>query len=808
MATIRAKNGLGVFLRGLLALPTAGGLLLAASCAKPAPNGVVAGATPATAGTLGYFYPIAEKPSEAQVERKMKMGPPPPGYEKIVGEPMPNWTPDAFGQRSTPFQWTFMGPRPISNEYWSGRANAGGRVVSIAPHPTDPDTVYIASASGGIWKTVNGGTTWTPMTDHLPILNHGFVALDPTNPNTVYAGTGEYQQSSAGDGLFRSLDAGVTWNRIATTSQVGSQCSGIAISHANPQVIHVTSSAGYHRSTNGGTNWSTLINSNCSALLMHPTNANIVYIARRGTGIYRSTTGGGSLVLLSGGLPTSGFDRIVMDISRSNPQVLYAAFISGSNLQGLYKTINGGDTWTQLTNTPNYCQPQCWYDVFVGVDPANENIVFCGGVDPRYATAGVLRSTNGGDSWVEVSNAGGTQLHPDHHAIAWGPTGIIWEANDGGIYKSTNGGNSWINLNATLAASQMYHVTVHPNSPTRILAGTQDNGTPERTSESFTWPQLQTGDGGYSVFDFTNFTRRYTTYVYLAIYRWNNTNSSNITGPWSGDRVAWIAPLVGDPNSSTTLYGGTQRIWRTTNATSSSVSWSAITPNDLAGAGTFNIIAVAQGNSNIIYTGNTRGLLYVTTDAQNWDQRNSGFANNTNITGIVIHPSNHGTAYAAQSSSSGSRIFRTDTFGQTWTAKGSNLPSGVSPRCLAVDYAFNPPVMYVGSGAGIYVSLDDGQSWIKNDSTFPNVNVSSLHIDPVNRALTVGTYGRGVWRTPLVTPPPCVADFNGDGGVDGADVEAFFLAWEVAQPQADINEDGGVDGGDVEAFFLAWELGC
>lgn len=765
------------------------------------------------------FEALAVKSNRKKKSKFEEMGPPPPGYIKITGEPVPNWdeTRNQYENRASPFSWTFMGPKPASSEYWSGENNAGGRVVSIAPHPIDPDICYIASASGGIWKTTDGGTNWNPLTDELSVLNHGAVTLDPSNPEIVVIGTGEYQQSSNGDGAFRSTDGGQTWDRIATRDQVGSRCSGIAVSATNSDVIHFAGNVGYSRTTNGGTTWTRIIDANCSALELDPSNSNIVYVARRANGIYKSTNAGQNFTKLAGGLPTSGFDRIVMDISRSNPQVLYAAFIIGSNVSGIYKTVNGGTNWTPLADQPNFCAAQCWYDAYIGVDPTDPNVVYVGGVDPRYSQGGVLKSINGGASWVETSQ-NGDSLHPDHHAIEFGPGNVIWEANDGGISKSLDGGANWINLNNTLAVTQMYHAIVHPVDANRIMGGTQDNGTPERTGNSLIWPQLQVGDGGYSVFDPSSFSRRYTTYVYLAVTRWNGSNGRGISGEWEADSTNWISPIIMDPNSTTTLYAGTERIWRTTNATDTSQIgpvWTAISDYEVGEGETINNIAIGKTNSNIVYVGNGLGGVWVTTNAGAptplWESRSAGLPVNvgTEVSSLIVSPNSAATAFVSYYRTSSSRIFRTDTTGGTWRDVTGNLPTGVGVRSLAVDFRYTPPVMYVGSGAGIYVSFDEGDSWIKDDHTFPNVNIGWLHIDERTSELTAGTYGRGVWRTPLANPNIvlCIPDFNNDGGIDGQDIEAFFTTFEQGFPSADVNQDGGVDGQDIELFFTRWESG-
>lgn len=757
------------------------------------------------------FIPMAVKPPHVTVPERDEAdetGPPPWGYYRIVGSAVPETLrdPGPATKRYNPLSWSPIGPRPISNEYWAGNANASGRVIGLAPHPTNANICYISAASGGVWKTTNGGTNWTPLTDELPTTNGGAISLDPSNPDVVYYGTGEWQQGSQGDGLYRSTDAGASWVRIATVSQTGNQISGVGVAPGNPALVHVTSTGGYSRSTNGGVSWTKPLTGNCSALTLDPSNANIVYVAQASGGVWKSTNGGSSFTKLTSGLPASGFNRVCMDISKSNPSVLYAAFINGGSVVGLYKTTNGGTSWTQLTSTPNFCNPQCWYDAYVAVDPANANIVYLGGVDPRYATAGVLKTTNGGTSWTEISNAGGSQLHPDHHVMAFGAGGVIWEGNDGGVWKSTNNGASWINVNADLQITQHYNIVQHPNFPERYLGGTQDNGTPERTTSTLIWPQLQAGDGGFSVYDFTNTTRRYTTYVYLRIYRWVNSSSSNITGSWSSDSVNWIAPLVGDPNSSTTLVAGTNRIWRTTNAASSSVSWTAISTTTVSNGGTINAIAVANGASNTIYSGSSNGRVYVTTNASTWNNRSTGLPSGQ-ISDIIISPSDPGTAYVAFYNTSGARIFRTTNYGVNWTNVTGTLPSGVGAQALAVDWDWNPsPSLYVGSGAGVYVSLDGGGTWIKDGADLPNVNVQDLVIDPVRRTIAAGTYGRGVWRSNL--PSACPADFDGSGFVDLEDYTAFVQAFEAGDQSADFDGSGFVDLEDFTAFVLQFESGC
>ncbi len=725
-------------------------------------------------------------------DREMEMGPPPPGYIKILGEAVPGWRPSDL-LADSPGIWSPLGPRPILDEYWSGTDDASGRVVSLAPHPSDSNTLYAAAASGGIWKTTDGGALWTPLTDELSNLNHGCVALDPNNPETVYAGTGEYTTLAAGDGLFRSTDGGATWVRLATTAEVGTTCSRILVDPSSSQRIHVAGNLGYARSTDGGSTWSTLFAAvrGVSDLAMRAGDPNTLWLADHGTsthagGIWRSTDGGDSWTQLGGGLPTSGLRRIVLAAAPSSPDTVYTAIInSASGLLGLYRTVDGGNTWTLKPATPDFPLPQGWYDVFLGVDPTDPNKVYGGGVFPTYAVAGIVKSTDGGDTWVDITCTGGVgnclsgpatpNVHPDMHAVAFGSDGTVWVGCDGGVWKTADEGASWINTNATLTVTQNYEVALNPADPAQVLGGTQDNGTVERQLDLEEWPQVLAGDGGFGAYDFDNPLRRYTTYVRLAVYRLFQGGATPISGPWQGERRNFIAPLVMDPNDAKTLLGGTYRVWRTLNA-DGAANWTPIS-GDLTGGNpaTLNAIAVAVGDSETIFTGSSDGRVFVKSGPLTpWIDRSAGLPGGQ-ISDLSIDPASSQRAYVAFHNTSGGRVFRTEDQGVTWQDVTGDMPPGVSARALAVDWRVEPPLLFSGSGVGVYVSVDGGTTWTKDGADLPNVNIGDLQIDTANDTITVGSYGRGAWRADLASFDP--ASIFADGFESGD-----TSAWSVTAP--------------------------
>ena len=689
-------------------------------------------------------------------------GPPPYGYWRIVGEPM---TEDAYAIEPataavSTMAWTFVGGKPVRNEFWSGSNDAGGRVVSIACHPTIASVAYAASASGGIWKTTDSGANWTPLTDAQPSLNHGAVEIDRAFPETIYAATGEYTTGSSGTGLLRSLDGGSTWTLLATQS--GANCSGLAVvsgsAAASPAAIHATGSSGYRRSTNGGTTWSTLITSNCSSLVVDPTKSQRVLVAVRGSGIRQSINGGLTFTTLTGGLPTSGFSRIVLAIARSNPQVLYAAFVnsSTSGLLGLYRTTDGGSTWTRLAGTPDFPLPQASYDLSIGVDPTNPDHLYCGGVSPIYATAGVIESFNGGATWTEISSSGG-QIHPDQHWIAFGADGTPWFGCDGGVWRRT--GAQWINCNATLAAIQNYTIAQHPLDSNRMMGGTQDNGMAGTSNGSLGWAQITKGDGGFGAYDPVSLNRLYTTYVYLKIYRVTNGSVTEITGPWSDDEVS--------------------------------------------DGGTVTAIEIVQGLSSVIWAGNSAGGIFQSTDAgSTWVRRRA--ADGIYISAIDARPGSPSVAFATRLASSGTRLLRT-VDGSNWTAASGSLPTGITAQALAVDWGRPVPTVYIGAGSGIYATFDSAVSWIKDGVDLPNVNIGQLEVDAQRRTVIAGTYGRGAWRSEM----PSVADITLDGAVTGADLGVLLGDWGPCTTtgwgcRSDLNRDGTVGGEDLGLLLGQW----
>ncbi len=755
-------------------------------------------------------------PRDVDVTEHEEYGPPPPGYYVIQGDRRPGWTTADMlfspSDAPPPLEWCPLGPKPILDEFWSGDDEATGRVVDIAPHPTNPDVAYIASASGGVWITSDGGAAWSPLTDELPNLNHGTVAVAPSNPDIVIAGTGEFTTSSSGDGLFRSLDGGMTWDRIATFNEVGEDSSQLIIHPTNPDIIHHTGKApkGHVFTTNGGATWSTstIAGFTISDMAMRPDDPDTLWFACRNGPVYRTTDGG--LLFESGfpGLPATLQQRGLFAIAPSDPDVMYFAHIDfNASLEGLYKSTNGGDSWFRLNNTPNFPFPQGWYDACITVDPADADVILCGGVFPTYAVAGVIRSVDGGDTWTDVTfGLDGNQVHPDQHTFAWGADGALWLGNDGGVWKTYDRGDSWINCNDHLALTQNYTVALHPVFAGIMMTGTQDNGTVENfKAGNDDWVQVIGGDGGYLMWDPDDPIRRYTTYVRLSVFRFVGGSSQNISGPWQNDSRAFIAPLVMDPNDPKTLLGGTNRVWRTNNA-DDEADWAPISTTSVGGSDYLTAIAVAPSDSETIYVGNRDGDVWMTrTDGAIWIQKLDHIGT---VVDIVVDPDDWQHAYVAIFTGGAGRVWETTTAGNDWTDITGDLEDGFRSKALIADWRFDPPHLYLGTGAGVFSSRDNGTTWIKDGLDLPNVNIGDLAINRLDDTLVAATYGRGAWMADL-PPDPNTPDLNGDGVVDAADLAALLAAWGPCAPGScpgDLNGDGLVDGADLAILLAAWGM--
>jgi len=676
------------------------------------------------------------------------------------------------------------------NEAWEfvGPTNIGGRIIDIEFNPKEPNIVYVASATGGVFKSIDTGQNWFPIFDDQTNLTIGDIGIDPTNPNIIYVGTGEANgghNNFPGSGIYKSTDAGSNWNYIGLDSTVS--IGRIIVDPNNSNRVFVAAVGSYFKpnlergvyfSPDGGNNWnkSLFVSDSTGAidLVIDPTNPNILFAAmwervrrpvlREGThlhgpsgGIFKSNDGGVSWNKLdeTNGLPNpqlKQIGRIGLTISKSEPNTLYATYNDGSQLYGLYKTTDQGNSWTEISNSFPGSSSFSWFFGQVRVHPTNPETVF-------VLDVSLLKSTTSGSSWdFSYGYSGPSVLHVDHHALAFHPNipEHIISGNDGGINISTDGGVTW-SAPTQLPITQFYEIGLDKTNPNRLYGGTQDNNTIRTlTGEQNDWESIWGGDGFYVIVDPENPNIVYAESQFGNLAKSTNGGSNFIgvlNGIDSNEPTNWSTPVVIDPNNSSVLYYGTNKLYRTEDG---ATNWNSIS-NQLTDfnlerrLGTLTTIAVAPTNSNVIYVGSDDGNIWVTEDyGVNWKDISSTLPLRW-VTRVVVDPKNEDIVYATFSglrwAEDEAKVFKSINKGVTWQSISNGLPE--SPvNAFAVDNR-NSNILYLGNDIGAFVSLDGGNSWNVLGTGLPIIVVNDMKIHSTENYLAIGTHGRGMYKLDL-----------------------------------------------------------
>jgi photosystem II stability/assembly factor-like uncharacterized protein len=679
-----------------------------------------------------------------------------------------------------------------------GPYNIGGRISAVAMTATAPITIYAGAASGGIFKSTDGGESWIPVFEDALSLSIGDIANAPSNPEIIWVGTGEANAGGGsmtydGFGIYKSDDAGNTWQHagLENCGSVGR----LAVHPQNPDVCYVAAMGrlfsnnperGIFKTADGGATWERMLYVNDSVggidIVMHPDHPDTIYAAmweriRRnnkrdyggpGSGIYRSYDGGENWTRLAGGLPAASqsVGRIGIDISASDPNVLYAIYADNIGyFDGVYKSNDNGNSWVR---TNDAALADCyasygWWFGRIAVDPFNSDAAYVIGFD-------LYKTSNGGNSWSMVSS----DVHVDQHDLAFTaayPSFVVL-GNDGGIYLSDDSGSSWTFLE-NLPITQFYSCEIDEQFPQRLYGGTQDNGT-NRTLAGGTddWLNIYWGDGFHVLVDPSDNNYVYAEYQYGNFARSTNGGTyftTAMSGISSSDRKNWNTPFVFDPNNPQTLYYGANRLYKTTNRAQ---SWQAIS-SDLTNGnpginsvyGTITTIAVAPSNSSFIYVGTDDGNVWMTTDAgTNWNKI-SGELPLRWITRVAVDPADEEIVYATLSGyrydSYQPHVFRSHDAGETWADISGNLPEAPA-NDIIVDPALDS-TLYLATDFGVYVTRDLGLYWQMLGDKLPNVPFVDLDFHPETRVLVAATYGRSMYSfdlDQLVSIPDVKTAFN------------------------------------------------
>lgn len=693
-----------------------------------------------------------------------------------------------------------------------GPAISGGRVTAVAGIAGKSGVYYVGAADGGVFRTVDGGATWKALFQYQSVASIGALAVDPVNPQIVWAGTGEANirnDVSYGDGVYKSTDGGVHWKRMGLEHSF--QISRIVIDPHHPSTVLVAAMGdpyadsgerGVYRTTDGGATWQRMlyvgVSVGISDMAMNPQDPEILFAAayrfRRtpwsysGGGpedaVYRSIDEGATWQRLSGhGLPEKPVARIGLAIAPSSPNVVYA--VMGSDEGVLWRSDDNGDHW-KLVSKDQEVDSRPFYFSHLAVDPQN--------ADHVLALSNLFEeSTDGGHTFASIAK----QIHVDHHAIWIDPSGSgrIIEGNDGGIALSRDNGGHWSFVD-NVAIGQLYHVSAAGSPWTLICGGLQDNSAwcgPGRTKDPAgildrAWFALNGGDGIYAIpaADDPNLIYDSTQNQVLMTFD-RAAEQVHDMEPYPRDyngggvadlryRFAWDAGFAVSPENPKVLYAGGNVVFKSEDR---GRTWKAISPDltrndkakqqssggpvikDNSGAEVYDAIlsiAPSDKDSNVLWVGTDDGEVQVTRDSgatwTNVTDHMPGLAPWGRVESIDVAPGDPGSALIAVdrhfSGDFKPYLFRTSDYGATWQSISGNLPE-VYTHVVRRDLR-NPHIYYAGLENGLYVSWDEGEHWFLFGLGLPEAAVYDLALNAENNSLVVATHGRSVWILDDLTP--------------------------------------------------------
>ena len=685
-----------------------------------------------------------------------------------------------------------------------GPANMGGRVDDFAVVESNTNIVYAGVATGGVWKSVNSGISWKPVFDDQSVSSIGDVTVSQSEPDVVWVGTGEgnnRQSASWGNGVYKSADGGKTWTNMGLRDT--HHIPRIVIHPSNANVVYVAAQGhlwgpnderGVFKTTDGGKTWNKVLFVNADTgvndIAMDPMNPDTLYAAayqrRRtafgfngggpGSGIYRTTDGGATWKKLTNGLPKTSMGRIGLDVYRRNPNVVYA--LVESEEPGIYRSDDKGENWTKMSNN----NPRPMYFSQVRIDPNNDQRIWVAGVQMTY-------SEDGGKTFV--SNRV-TRIHVDFHAIWIDPSNSenMIVGCDGGIHFSRDAGRSW-DAREQIAIGQFYEIAYDMAKPYKVCGGLQDNSSwcgPSATANirgitNEDWYTVQGGDGFYAQID-----PEEPWIVYAESQDGNlarrdlRTHEARSIRPREDDdkmaryRFQWNSPVMISRYDRKTLYYGGNFVFKSTDQGD---NWTRISPDLTSGVDRKTLSIMGQKvadrtmlsrndgvaaypcvttmsespvRAGVLWAGTDDGNLHVSRDGETWKNVTAnvpGVPKGTYVSRVMASSIDPGTAYVAFDGHRGDDfniyLFRTTDYGQTWKSITAGIPKNQGTLHTIREHPRNRDLLFAGGEFGLYVSFDRGDNWQELKNNLPRVPVDDIQIHPRDNDLILGTHGRSVW---------------------------------------------------------------
>lgn len=662
--------------------------------------------------------------------------------------------------RSANGNWTQLGPVSVPTN-GTGQPTGLGRLNCIGFHPSSSTTFYVGSPSGGIWKTTNGGTNWTNLSGSMPTLGVSAILIHPTTPNTIWIGTGDRDHGDApGMGVYKSTDGGTTWS--ASNSGMGNKTVSMMLLHpTNSNIILAATSGGIYKSTDGGASWSLKSSSYYfKDIRFKPGDPTIVYATESGS-FYRSTNTGDTWTEITSGVLAG--TRMVIGVSAANSAYVYLIQTDGPFV-GCMRSTNSGVSFTTRSTSPNIMDYSCdgsgtssqaWYDLCIAVDPSNAETLYVGGIN-------TWKSTNGGTSWAInehwVGDCSVPAVHADIHALDFSPLNSrLYNSNDGGLYYTANGGTSYTDISSGLAIAQVYKIGQSATSESLVINGYQDNGTATNVGTAFT--TVIGGDGMECIIDYTNSNYRYGALYYGDIRRYTGSGyyytiaKNGVNG--ITESGGWITPYILHETNASVMFIGYKNVWRTTNVKATTPTWSMISSGETTDC---RVLEQSPANVDILYvvrSGQLKRSDNANATTPTWTT--CALPGGYTPTDLEAHPTNSNIVYAT----AGYYVYKSTNKGASWTSISGTLPS-VYTNCLVYDETTNEG-LYVGNQTGVYYKEASMSDWVAFNTGMPAVDVRELEIfestNYSSRRIKAATYGRGLWTSDLIeisTTDPCM----------------------------------------------------
>lgn len=638
-----------------------------------------------------------------------------------------------------PDSWEDLGP-----SYWNATSgwNPGvGRLTGLAIEEGNIDHIIVGANTGGVWKTTDGAQTWNHLTDYFSHLSVYSVAIHPDNSDTYYFG------SDAGK-IFKSTDAGATWEQLGPTGN--SQINKILINPDNPDLMFATAeNAGIYRSVDGGANWTSAVSDGRGFdVVFKPGDLSVVYAA--GSKFHKSTDGGMTFTTI-GGMQNG---PKMIGVTQADPERVLVLEANEPIFGALYTSSNSGNSFTKFNhgnlNFFGYSTSgadgngQAPRDMAIAINPENADEVHIAGILTWRSMDGGANFTITSD-WIP-QNAAAQNIgycHADVDDLMFYGT-TLFAVTDGGIFKAENTGtinaDYFEDMTTGLSIRQFYKIGVAQTENLIVSGGSQDNGTSFYT-EADGWKDWLGADGMETFIDKDNSNTFYGTTQFGALYRsMNGGNSYNGLPSPQGKSGNWVTPFEQDPILPNTIYVGYNVVYKSVNRGN---TWTAISQTFPAN---LDNLKVAPSNSDVIYVSD-RGVFYRTTDggATNWEQMPypGGRVND-----IAVHPTNPDKV--ALATTDNKRVVVSEDGGETWVSYRKNLPSFSSLALVWDDNGQDG--LYLGMDYGVYYIDNTFDEWQPYSNLLPNVIINELEINKTTGMLYAGTYGRGLWASPLVSP--------------------------------------------------------